>query len=94
MLQGLFAMEEWKSICTFSKLQKCEAMHHLTDFDLLCLDSSELHYPSMTSSSLGRLCFLASELWVAKQLLGIKDEGCTGTERRFNAALFYVSIGS
>lgn len=74
-------MEEWKSTCTFSKLQKREAMHHFTDFDLLCLGSSELHYPSMTSSSLGRPCFLASEPWVAKQLFGIKDEGCTGTDR-------------
>lgn len=88
-------MEEWKSICTFSKLQRREAMHHFTDFDLLCLGSSELHYPSMTSCNLERPCFLAAELWVAKQLFGIKDERCTGTEEcYFNAALSYVSIGS
>lgn len=54
-------MEEWKSVCTFSKLQKHEAMHHFTNFDLLCLGSSELHYPSMTSYNLERTRFLASD---------------------------------
>lgn len=52
-------MEEWKSICPFSKLQKHEAMHHFTDFDLLCLGSSQLHHPSMTSSNLERIHVLA-----------------------------------
>lgn len=73
-------MEEQKSVCTFSKLQKREAMHHFTGFDLLCLGSWELHHPSMMSSNLERLCFLASELCVAEQLFGIKDERCTGTD--------------
>lgn len=60
-LQGLSGMEEWKSIGTFLKLQKHEAMHHFTDFDLLCLDSYELHYSSMNSYNLERVCLLASD---------------------------------
>lgn len=79
--KGSLGWENGKLHAFFSKLQKHEAMHHFTGFDLLCLGSSELHYPSMTSHNLERTWFFACDALGSWTAFGIKDE-CIGLDSK------------